>query len=231
MVKSLRELHGIAIEATDGSIGSLQDIYFDDRSGQIRYFVVDTAKWLPGRRVLIAPEAIRHPWHDGTGLPVNLTRQQVRSSPDIATETPVSREAEMLLHMHYGWAPYWVGASLSPAAPELAALVEEAREAESASTRNRESHVQSGRDMIGFQICGADSKAGTLDDLLIDPEGGKVRFLVVKTGEWFSHKEVLLSPAVVAGVNWAESKITTTLSRHAIGSCPEYKSPGSERNI
>jgi sporulation protein YlmC with PRC-barrel domain len=231
MVKSLRGLHGIAIEATDGNIGSLHDIYFDDRSGQIRYFVVDTAKWLPGRRVLIAREAIRHPWHDGTGLPVNLTRQQVKSSPDIATERPVSREAEMLLHMHYGWAPYWAGASLSPTAPELAALVEEAREAESASARNRESHVQSGREMIGFQVCGTDSKAGTLDDLLIDLEEGKVRFLVVKTGEWFSHKEVLLSPAVVAGVNWAESKITTTLSRHAIGSCPECKSPGSERNI
>jgi hypothetical protein len=61
MVKSLRELHGIAIEATDGNTGSLHDIYFDDRSRQIRYFVVDTAKWLPGRRVLIAPEAIRHP--------------------------------------------------------------------------------------------------------------------------------------------------------------------------
>ena len=231
MVKSLRELHGVAIEATDGHIGSLQDLYFDDRSGQIRYFVVDTAKWLPGRRVLIAPEAIRRPWKDGTGLPVNLTRQQVRSSPEIAIERPVSREAEMLLHMHYGWAPYWVGASLSPTAPELASLVEEAREAESASTQKREIHLQSGHEMIGFQICGSDGKAGVLDDLLIDPIEGKVRFLVVKTGERFSHKQVLLSPDVIAGVNGAESKITTRLSRHAIGCCPEHKSPGSERNM
>jgi sporulation protein YlmC with PRC-barrel domain len=231
MVKSLRELHGAAIDATDGHIGSLHDLYFDDRSGHIRYFVVDTAKWLPGRRVLIAPEAVRHPWQDGTGLPVSLTRQQVRSSPEIATGTPVTRDAEMLLHMHYGWAPYWVAASLSPAAPELASLVEEVREAESASTQKRESHLQSGREMIGFQICGTDGKAGVLDDLLIDPEEGKVRFLVVKTGERFSHKQVLLSPAVIAGVNGNESKITTRLSRHAVGCCPENKPPGSEHNI
>jgi sporulation protein YlmC with PRC-barrel domain len=205
MVKSLRELHGTPIEATDGNIGSLQDVYFDDRTGHIRYFVVDTAKWLPGRRVVIAPQVIRHPWHDGTGLPVDLTREQVKSSPAIDSAGPVSRETELLIFSHYGWVPYWVDAS-PPLEPD--------------------SHVQSCRDMLGYEIRGTDGKAGTLDDVLIDPEHGTVRFVVVKTGEWLSHKQVLLSPAAIGGVNWADAKIETTLSRHAVESCPEYRSPG-----
>ena len=41
--------------ATDGNFGSLADIYFDDVHWQVRYFVVDTGIWLPGRLVLISP--------------------------------------------------------------------------------------------------------------------------------------------------------------------------------
>lgn len=224
MVKSVKELYGATIQAEDGNIGSVVDVYFDDETGRLRYFVVDTAKWLPGRKVLIGSEAIRRPWHDGAGLPVNLTREQVKSSPDIDTEMPVSREAELLLHSHYGWAPYWAGGLLPPPPPKLAAPVEERQQAESVAGDLRTSHLRSSREVMGYEIHGMDGKAGTLEDLLIDPEEGRIRYLVVKTGEWLSHKNVLITPNRIANVNWSESKIETKVSRHDIKVCPEYGS-------
>src|SRR4029453_18069826 len=100
-------LIGKTIDALDGEIGSVHDLYFDDQTWSIRYLVVDTGKWLPGRRVLLAPEALVKPWHHQPAIAIKLTREQIRSSPDIHTAMPVSRMAEELLHRHYQWTPYW----------------------------------------------------------------------------------------------------------------------------
>ena len=54
MIRSVKHLKAFDIQATDGSIGSIEDLYFDDERWTIRYVVADTGKWLPGRRVLIS---------------------------------------------------------------------------------------------------------------------------------------------------------------------------------
>ena len=51
-------LKGYAIEASDGRIGTVDDFLFDDRTWKIRWLVVDTGRWLTGRKVLIHPSAI-----------------------------------------------------------------------------------------------------------------------------------------------------------------------------
>ncbi len=75
-LRSMKELEGYAIRATDGTIGHVRDFYFDE-SWVIRYFIVDTGAWLWSRKVLISPIAIGHPnWseralfrlaHEGAG--------------------------------------------------------------------------------------------------------------------------------------------------------------------
>ena len=54
---------GKTIDAVDGEIGSVDDLYFDDQTWSVRYLIVDTGKWLSGRKVLVAPDAIVKPWH------------------------------------------------------------------------------------------------------------------------------------------------------------------------
>ena len=54
-------LIGKTIDALDGKIGSVHDVYFDDQTWSLRYLVVDIGKWLPGRKVLVVPEAIVKP--------------------------------------------------------------------------------------------------------------------------------------------------------------------------
>ena len=43
------------IQASDGELGHVDDYIFDDETWTIRYLVVDTKNWLPGRKVLVAP--------------------------------------------------------------------------------------------------------------------------------------------------------------------------------
>ena len=61
MLRNVNDLRGYAIRATDGVIGEVDDLYFDDEDWAIRYLVVDTGTWLRDRKVLISPIAIGHP--------------------------------------------------------------------------------------------------------------------------------------------------------------------------
>ena len=74
---------GKAIGAADGEIGSVDDLYFDDQTWSVRYLVVDTGKWLPGRRVVLTPESIVKPWHHEAAVKVRLTKEQIEATPDV----------------------------------------------------------------------------------------------------------------------------------------------------
>src|SRR5450759_1770004 len=112
MLHSMKDLEDYAIGATDGTVGHVKDFYFDDKAWVIRYLVVDTGTWLSSRKVLISPIAIGHPnWAEKT-LPVSITKEQVKNSPDIDTEKPVSRQHEIEYLGYYGYPYYWGGAGL-----------------------------------------------------------------------------------------------------------------------
>ena len=88
MLRTASHLKGTSIAATDGEIGSVQDLYFDDHSWTIRYLVVDTGTWLPGRQVLISPRSIMAVT-DEAKIPVSLTKSQVENSPSTDVDKPV----------------------------------------------------------------------------------------------------------------------------------------------
>src|SRR5439155_13535485 len=76
MLRSLRQLYGKKLGASDGEIGHLKYFYFNDQQWAIRYVVAVTASWLSGRLVLIPLHAFGNLPQDADCLPVNLTRQQ-----------------------------------------------------------------------------------------------------------------------------------------------------------
>ena len=62
--------------------------------------------------MLISPIAIGHPnWTDKV-LPVSITKEQVKNSPGIDTDMPVSRQYEMQYLGYYGYPYYRGGAGL-----------------------------------------------------------------------------------------------------------------------
>lgn len=100
-LRSGREVTGYRIAARDGDIGHIDDFLFDDRSWQIRYAVVDTRNWLPGRLVLVSPEWIeRVDWGDRHAR-VRLTRAAIESSPPYDRERQLETEDESRLASHY----------------------------------------------------------------------------------------------------------------------------------
>ena len=58
MLRTVNHLQGFTLRAIDGEIGKVDQFYCDDETWAIRYLVVNTSNWLPGRLVLISPIAI-----------------------------------------------------------------------------------------------------------------------------------------------------------------------------
>lgn len=58
-MRSTRQVTGYKIHASDGEIGHVEDFMIDDENWSIPSLIVDTGKWLSGRKVLIAPNWIK----------------------------------------------------------------------------------------------------------------------------------------------------------------------------
>ena len=107
-LRSTREVSGYHIQATDGEIGHLDDFIIDDESWAIRYLVVATRNWWPGKRVLVSPKWIGAvSWSDSKVL-VNLSRAAIERSPEYTEESLLTRDYETGLHQHYKRQGYWV---------------------------------------------------------------------------------------------------------------------------
>jgi hypothetical protein len=107
-LRSVREVDGYAIKATDDSVGHVEDFLLEDGSWAIRYIVVDTRNWLPGKKVLVSPRWISEiAWADNS-VHVELTRRQIKDSPEWDPDKTVERGYEERLHDYYGMPGYWL---------------------------------------------------------------------------------------------------------------------------
>jgi hypothetical protein len=101
-LRSTRAVTGYYIHARDGDIGHVRDFIVDDDAWELRYLVVSTGHWLPGRKVLLSPKWITSiDWADAKVV-VDLPREAIRHSPPYSAEEPPSTEYERQLHAHYG---------------------------------------------------------------------------------------------------------------------------------
>ena len=87
-------MRGYRITASDGEIGHLEDYIIDDNEWLVRYLVVDTTNWLPGKQVLIPREwTSRTSWSEQV-LHVNVTREQAESAPAFEPDKMINRQVE-----------------------------------------------------------------------------------------------------------------------------------------
>lgn len=242
MLRSMNDLEGDAIRATDGIIGHVKDFYFDDQAWVIRYLVVETGSWLASRKVLISPIAIGKPNWSERILPVSITKGQVKHSPDVDSEKPVSRQHEMRHLGYYGYPFYWGGAGLwgsgaypnlmlpgyanLPLAPGAVQTETEASEAraDAAHHQDDDPHLRSWHAVMSYHIEASDGDVGHVHDLLVDEETWAIRYIIVSTSNWWAGHQVVIAPPWIESVNWSEATVSVNVTRQAVKNAPSYES-------
>ena len=235
MLRQTKDLQDLAISATDGAIGDVKDFYFDDEAWAIRYIVVETGSWLSSRKVLISPIAAEKPDWAAKLLPVRLTREQVKNSPAIDTDMPVTRQHETDYLDYYGYPYYWGGMGLWGAAEYPGMLLpgyvsDAAARADTDSVqarteahrRDQDPHLRSCKAVVGYDIKASDGEIGQVQGLIVDEDSWAIRYVLVSTGSWWSGHEVLVAPQWIQRVSWAQRSVVVDLTREALKQAPWY---------
>lgn len=229
MLRAISALKGLTVNAIDGDVGRVHDVYFDARQWTVRYFVVDTGTWLPGRRVLVSPLSLRTVGMTGDRLDVGLTRSQVERAPDWDSDKPVSRQHEIAHSRYYDHPYYWTGPARwglgwDPASG-IAPVVPPSPVEEELMARERESadhNLHSASSVIGCYVQAADDVVGHVEDFLVDDRTWAIRYLIVDTGNWLPGRKVAIAPTWIRDVRWEESKVHVGLTRSQVEAAPEY---------
>jgi hypothetical protein len=224
-LRNAKNLHGFKIHVIDGELGIADQLYFDDEVWTIRYLIVKTGGWLSGRSVLLSPISILDVDWDAEVVNVSLTKEQVKGSPDIDLQRPVSRQHESGYLGYYGYPNYWIGPYLwGPAyAPsDLAGPLAASLGDEKAKSHSGDSHLRSTQAVRGYEIQTNDGELGHVKGFIIDDFTWAIRYIEVSTGYWWPGKNVLVAPAWIKRVSWAASKVYVNLTREVIQSGPEY---------
>ena len=237
MLRSIKLLCADKLGASDGEIGHVNDIYFDDTNWIVRYVVADTGNWLPGRQVLIPPHLLGRVSQEEKVLHVSLTRQQIESSPSIDSHKPVSRQYEEDYYKHFGWPFYWqgdvIGGLTGSSALDLAssALPDEIFPLTSPSPKRGDAHLRSSNAVNGYHIQARDGKAGHICDFMVDDITWKIAQLVIKTGHRFSGKEVWVATGNVTRISYEESTVFVNLAVETVQESLEpFSSPVGSRH-
>jgi uncharacterized protein YrrD len=243
MLHSMSELENYSIGATDGHVGHVEDFYFDDDAWVIRYLVVKTGAWLAGRKVLISPIAVGKPNCTERLLPVAITKAQVKNSPDIDTDEPVSRQHEQNYIGHYGYPDYWgstgmwgggyypgdllalSGQSRTQTEHRIAQAQAKARAGVAARPKgNEDPQLRSCKAVIGHRIESTDGEIGHVSGLLVDEQTWAIRYMVVNTSNWWLGHQVLIAPQWINDFHWAEQLVSVHLSQQEVKTSPPFTS-------
>ncbi|MCB9558012.1 MAG: PRC-barrel domain containing protein [Deltaproteobacteria bacterium] len=228
MLRSLQALTGYALNATDGKIGRCQDFLFDDQHWVLRYMVADTARWLPGRRVLIYPRAVtRADWQSRT-IDVLLSKQQVEDAPALAEDQPVSRRYENRYLRYLGYGPYWIdthawGVAALPHDLPAAGDGASANEASSDIEKPEDCHLRSFNEIRGYRLdCHDDELFGSITDALVDLTSWTLRYVVVATRRILPGKEILVTPDLIGKLSYGQRTMTVDLTTEQLRNCPRF---------
>jgi len=209
MPHTLSELMKYSVHSTDGEIGSVRNFLFDDSTWEIRYLVINVGSWLERRDVVLAISAVEQPNREKKTFNVRMTKDQVRDSPDVDSEKPVSRQQEIAMEKYFGKMATWVNDNLEWGAPTPTGRKYPVHTKE-------DPHLRSVRALFGYEICGTDGEIGRLESFILDDATWHIGYLEVKAGKWLLDRTVLIPTRWIESVSWDNCRVNLHHSKDGL---------------
>jgi sporulation protein YlmC with PRC-barrel domain len=233
MLRNVTKLADFAIQATDGNIGKVKRFFFDDEDWAIRYLIVETGNWIVRRNeVLISPIFIRELDWDNSEIHVNLTRDQVKHSPPMDSQQPISRKQEQEFFSYYRTPAYWSGYGLWGTGMHPEDMLSLAREPKAAtwetspeatpSEEKAEVRLHSSRELLKHKVFAYRGEVGKIVDIIFDDRSWAIRYLVVEPKKLLAGRKVLLSPWWTREISWKQKLVFVDMENATIEDAPTY---------
>lgn len=208
MMRSMKELLGYTVVGGDGRVGKVHDLLFDDAYWTVRHMVVSTGGWLLGRKVLVPTVVFGKPKSDVRIVPVAMVKEQVRRSPALSEDQPVSRQHLDPPEDHeVEWHP---------------AGAVGARPAAGAGRTGGDPYLRSVREVIGYGLKTSDGRQGRIVDLIVDEGSWVVHFAEVEGDAWLAGRKVMISTGRLESIDWKTSTVKVRLEEKEAEELPDY---------
>jgi uncharacterized protein YrrD len=214
MLRSIKSLSSFELKARDGRIGKIEEFLFDDKTFEIKYLVANTGNWLIDQLVLIAPVSLGEPDWGSRTLPVELTTEEIKNSPPLSKDEPVSKQKQQELHRFYGWPGYMY----SPFPMSMPVINPKVKEGQ----KEGDPHLRSTGEVKGYSLQAVDESIGHVEDFIIDDKHWKIRYVIVDTKQILPGKKVIISPQWITQIDWAELKVFVNVSKKQVEESPEF---------
>jgi uncharacterized protein YrrD len=219
-MSSAEAFSGSRVIATDGMIGRVVDLLFDDERWMVRYLVVNAGDCLPRNQVLISPHSVRFV-DTGSGLIVSsLTRSQVAGSPRMDGHSPITRQQEWDYCAYFGYSAYWAAGTYPSQRPLAGVKAGRQQRAFGRAETSRSPlppaanvRLHSFRSVSGFLVRGTTEQLGRVDDLLFDEGSWAIRRIVVAAGRWFEARRFEVAPEWLQGISWNDRCLNLRVRR------------------
>ena len=128
---SLDNLEGMEVRDSEGDkVGTIDDVYTDERGGYARYLAVKTG-WIKSKRHMVPIDDVRM---EGAGddayLVLPYTKDQLKEGPSFDRDDDITREHEHGIYGHYGRTGYWDAVRARQTAPAPTPEIAEAEAAD-----------------------------------------------------------------------------------------------------
>jgi hypothetical protein len=107
-LRSTHAVTGYHVLALDGDIGYVEDFVIDDETWAIRYLIIATTDFWPGKKVLISPQWIEKVRWENSEVTIDLSRETIKGAPEYNDGFLLTRDHENRLYGYYNRAGYWV---------------------------------------------------------------------------------------------------------------------------
>ncbi|CAN5640067.1 PRC-barrel domain-containing protein [soil metagenome] len=229
MQRNINSLIGYSMGATDGEIGKVAEFYFEDENWNIRYMIVKTGGWLFGRSVLISPGALQIPNWKKSEFPVNLSKEQIKNSPDIDTDKPVSRQMDRRLYEYYsGQNNQPDGGFIAGGIGGIPGILPGIDHPILSEVNNPDKqfdddlHLRSTKQVARYHIYGIDGEIGKVIDFIMDDTTWQLKYLIIEPLINIGGNLVLIHVENIKEIIWEKSKVVTNMSIEAVKDCTPF---------
>ena len=77
------------------------------------------------------------------------------------------------------------------------------------------------KSLIGYSLKETDGEIGEVEEFYFDDDSWTIRYLIVKTGNWFSGHKVLISPQALQQPDWENKEFLVNLTKEQIQNSPD----------
>lgn len=100
-LRSSEEVIGYRIHAKDGELGHVEDFIAEEEGWYIRYMIIGTGKWFPGRKVILSPEWVDDIRWAERKVYIDLPRDTIRQALTYDPNEPLTELLDEELAEHY----------------------------------------------------------------------------------------------------------------------------------